>query len=177
MSEPWAYLVPTYSQQQRVPLFAAWNRLSTGSIVFRGYSTNTSSSVFLLCVQPGAWINDVHTTSDVIPLSDGDIIGFEIAGQRIEFQLEYIGIQNILNNAKKYNNLKTTKFQAYSDPNLCPVCLTEEPNDALQTECGHVYCCQCMRQILQNTKTCALCRKKLTISELKKPLKRSKRIK
>ena len=44
----------------------------------------------------------------------------------------------------------------------CPICLETINPDVLEiSKCGHKYCKDCLDQLKQTTKKCAICRKKL----------------
>jgi len=55
--------------------------------------------------------------------------------------------QNYQNNQNNQNNLE------------CVICL-QYPTDPIVTQCGHMYCWQCIRQWLSNKSemTCAVCK-------------------
>lgn len=48
--------------------------------------------------------------------------------------------------------------------NDCPVCL-EPPTNARMTQCGHVFCDDCLKRSLIVTKSCPYCKQKMTIAK------------
>lgn len=54
----------------------------------------------------------------------------------------------------------------------CPICF-EPPDVAIMTPCGHVFCCECLFQMVNNSRTprkggvCALCRKTINMKQIK----------
>ncbi|SCU97946.1 LADA_0H09494g1_1 [Lachancea dasiensis] len=63
----------------------------------------------------------------------------------------------------------------------CPICF-EPPEAALFTPCGHIFCTECLFQMLNSTRTnrkagqCALCRRDVKLKEVRLLILRKKRI-
>lgn len=50
-------------------------------------------------------------------------------------------------------------------PITCPICLENVRNNIpVSTNCGHIFCKECLRQALQSVKKCPMCKKSLTRS-------------
>merc|ERR1712176_1471060 len=83
-------------------------------------------------------------------------------------------IQEMVNANKNRDLSKQELFEmaieeAFNDEDECPICY-EVPMDApLQTPCRHIFCGECIRGILHNKAECPMCRKKVTIRQLKQP--------
>ncbi|KAL3235017.1 E3 ubiquitin-protein ligase complex SLX5-SLX8 subunit SLX8 [Nakaseomyces bracarensis] len=62
----------------------------------------------------------------------------------------------------------------------CPICF-EPPEVSMMTPCGHVYCCECLFQMVNNSRTprkagvCALCRKSVNLKNIKMMILRKKK--
>ena len=64
----------------------------------------------------------------------------------------------------------------------CPICF-EPPETALMTLCGHVFCCPCLFQMVNSSRTCrqfghcALCRSKVYLKDVRLIILRKKQVK
>ncbi|CAI4038588.1 hypothetical protein SMKI_05G1990 [Saccharomyces mikatae IFO 1815] len=64
----------------------------------------------------------------------------------------------------------------------CPICF-EPPETALMTLCGHVFCCSCLFQMVNSSRTCrqfghcALCRSKVYLKDVRLIILRKKQVK
>ncbi|CCD22307.1 SUMO-targeted ubiquitin ligase complex subunit SLX8 NDAI_0A01490 [Naumovozyma dairenensis CBS 421] len=64
----------------------------------------------------------------------------------------------------------------------CPICM-DPPDEALLTPCGHVFCCDCLFQMVNSSRTnrrdghCALCRSSVKLKDVKLIILRKKRVK
>lgn len=62
----------------------------------------------------------------------------------------------------------------------CPICF-EPPEVSMMTPCGHVFCCECLFQMVNNSRTpkragvCALCRKSVNLRNIKMLVLRKKK--
>ncbi|XBW37712.1 hypothetical protein QEN19_003296 [Hanseniaspora menglaensis] len=67
-------------------------------------------------------------------------------------------IENPSSNKEEHQRLRKEQEFANETP-LCIICYGE-PINAVVTECGHVYCCECLHEYRnKNFTTCAVCRK------------------
>ncbi|CCF60552.1 hypothetical protein KAFR_0K01980 [Kazachstania africana CBS 2517] len=64
----------------------------------------------------------------------------------------------------------------------CPICF-DPPEVAMMTPCGHVFCCDCLFQMVNSSRTyrklghCALCRKDVRLHDIRMLILKKKRIK
>ncbi|CAI1959140.1 hypothetical protein SEUBUCD646_0E02030 [Saccharomyces eubayanus] len=64
----------------------------------------------------------------------------------------------------------------------CPICF-DPPETALMTLCGHVFCCSCLFQMVNSSRTCrqfghcALCRSKVYLKDVRMIILRKKQVK
>ena len=64
----------------------------------------------------------------------------------------------------------------------CPICF-DPPDTALITPCGHIFCCDCLFQMVNSSRTqrrsghCALCRKDVPLRNVRMVILRKKRVK
>lgn len=64
----------------------------------------------------------------------------------------------------------------------CPICF-DPPDTAIMTMCGHVFCCACLFQMVNSSRThrkngqCALCRSDVKLRDLRMLILRKKRVK
>lgn len=47
------------------------------------------------------------------------------------------------------------------DPIMCSICHNEPPLNAIQLDCGHIFCFLCIKSVAETTGCCALCRKEI----------------
>ena len=51
----------------------------------------------------------------------------------------------------------------------CPICLIFKTEDIVCTKCGHIFCAECMTQIMnQHPTRCPICKKRLMKNEIRK---------
>lgn len=53
----------------------------------------------------------------------------------------------------------------------CPICLTEDINDPVETPCHHIYCNKCINTALSIKPTCPMCRAAISSKTLKAVVK------
>ncbi|CAI4061377.1 hypothetical protein SUVZ_05G1970 [Saccharomyces uvarum] len=64
----------------------------------------------------------------------------------------------------------------------CPICF-DPPETAIMTLCGHVFCCSCLFQMVNSSRTCrqfghcALCRSKVYLKDVRMIILRKKQVK
>ena len=82
---------------------------------------------------------------------------------------------------KETSGSAPVQFKAARDYR-CPICF-DPPDTALITPCGHIFCCDCLFQMVNSSRTqrhsghCALCRKDVPLRSVRMVILRKKRVK
>ncbi|CCC68013.1 hypothetical protein NCAS_0A14550 [Naumovozyma castellii] len=115
----------------------------------------------------------VLDTSGFDPLIEA--IDLEAAEQQV-IQIPDDEIEDEIQRGKKQETYRpVTEYR-------CPICM-DPPETALIAPCGHVFCCDCLFQMVNSSRTyrkdghCALCRKEVRLRDVKLIILRKKRIK
>lgn len=54
----------------------------------------------------------------------------------------------------------------FESPITCPICLENVRNHSpVSTNCGHIFCKECLRQALAAVKKCPMCKKNITLKQ------------
>eukprot|EP01083_Nonionella_stella_P117644 350837_1 len=100
----------------------------------------------------------------------------DIEEELAKAQIKTLRVQSMVNSATKHNLsrqqlFKMAKHEAfnYTDDGECPICYECPFDEPLQTPCRHIFCGECIRSVLDHKSECPMCRKKVIISQLRKP--------
>lgn len=94
------------------------------------------------------------THTDANNSSDEDLAAYEQIIEDSDIEI----IENPISNSEEQERLRKEEEFANETP-ICIICYGE-PTNAIVTECGHVYCCECIHEYRnKNFTTCAVCRK------------------
>ncbi|CAI4060532.1 SUMO-targeted ubiquitin ligase complex subunit SLX8 SKDI_05G2100 [Saccharomyces kudriavzevii IFO 1802] len=106
----------------------------------------------------------------------------DLTADAIDLDAEEQQVLEISDEDFQEDTKETTREYGAAKDYRCPICF-DPPETALMTLCGHVFCCSCLFQMVNSSRTCrqfghcALCRSKVYLKDVRLMILRKKQTK